>query len=261
MDAKVFYDELGGDYDRMVSWEKRLSREEAFFRALFGDAGTRSVLDAACGTGMHAISFARAGMRSAGADVSPVMIERARENAAAAGVSADFRVAPFGAISSTFSARFDAITCIGNSLPHLPDDNALLGCLSDFAALLRPDGILVIQNRNYDRLLRERQRFAPLSSRSDSEGESLFVRMTDFPPPDSARDDAIDFTIVTLRKQGGAWTQSVKSTPLRALRRAVLEVTLAEAGFSSVEVFGSYERIPFDAPGAGDLIIVARRAA
>jgi SAM-dependent methyltransferase len=259
MDAKVFYDELGADYDRMVSWESRRSREEGFFRGLFDVADVRTVLDAACGTGMHAIGFARRGMGSAGADVSPVMIERARENAAAADVAVDFRVAGFGGLSASFPGPFDAVTCIGNSLPHLRDDRSLRDCLSDFAVLLKPGGLLVIQNRNYDRLLRERQRLAPLAARSDADGETLFVRITDFPAPGNVPDDAIEFTIVTLRKREGAWRQSVKTTPLRALRRAVVEKALHDAGFSSIETFGSYERASFDAATASDLIVVARK--
>jgi 2-polyprenyl-3-methyl-5-hydroxy-6-metoxy-1,4-benzoquinol methylase len=82
VEAREFYDGLGGDYDRMVQWQGRLEREELFFKRVFDDAGVVRVLDAACGTGMHAISFARRGLQSAGADLSPAMIARARETRA-----------------------------------------------------------------------------------------------------------------------------------------------------------------------------------
>ena len=260
MDALGFYDGLGDDYDRMVSWEGRLAREEEFFRRAFEGRGVRSVLDAACGTGMHAIAFARGGLRSAGADLSPVMIARARGNAAAAGVEVDFQVAAFGELARRFTPPFDAVTCIGNSLPHIVDDVSLAACFADFASLLRPGGLLVIQNRNYDRLLRERQRFMPVAARADGEGETLFLRITDYPRPGDASDESIDFTIITLKHRGGAWDQSVQTTPLRALRRATLERALAAAGFSSVRVYGSYRMTPYDAPDAGDLVALAERA-
>ena len=41
MDARDFYDGLGDDYDRMVSWKGRLAREEAFFQRLFEENGVR----------------------------------------------------------------------------------------------------------------------------------------------------------------------------------------------------------------------------
>ena len=266
MDAQGFYDGLGQDYDLMVSWSERIPREEAFFARVFGESGARRVLDAACGTGMHAIAFARAGRECTGADLSPVMVEKARGNARDAGVPVRFVIAGFGELRSRIGETFDAVTCIGNSLPHLLDDASLRGCLSDFAGLLRPGGILVIQNRNYDRLLRERQRFMPLASRMDGEGETLFLRITDYPPAaeggisaGSGADESINFTLVSLKKRNGTWSQTVLSTPLRALRRRTLESELARAAFSSVRVYGSYTFADFDSPGANDFVAIAVR--
>ena len=61
------------------------------------------VLDAACGTGMHAIELARRGYQVSGADLSAGMIARAVENAREAGVEVDFRAAGFGELSSFYS--------------------------------------------------------------------------------------------------------------------------------------------------------------
>ena len=52
-------------------------------------AGQR-VLDVACGTGVVAITAARAGAKVSGLDLTPKLLERARENAAVAGVDVDF---------------------------------------------------------------------------------------------------------------------------------------------------------------------------
>jgi glycine/sarcosine N-methyltransferase len=259
MDARVFYDELGSDYDLMVSWEQRLARELEFFRRAFSEAGVRRVLDAACGTGMHAIAFARAGWECMGTDLSPAMVDKARENARGAGVQVRFETAGFGELASRAGSGFDAVTCIGNSLPHLPDDESLHACLRDFADLLNPGGILVIQDRNYDRLLRERQRFMPPVSRVDGDGETLFLRITEFPAAGARNDEAVSFTIVTLKKRGGAWTMTERTTPLRALRCSTLKGALEHAGFASVRVYGSYALEAFDAPGTGDLVIIATR--
>lgn len=267
MEARDFYDTLGEDYDRMVSWEGRLAREERFFHDRFEEHGVRRVLDAACGTGMHAIAFGRQGRTATGADLSPVMVEHARRNAAAAGIPATFVVAGFGDLARLPGGPFDALTCLGNSLPHLLDDDALGAALADFAAALRTGGLLVIQNRNYDRVLRERARFMPVAARTDADGETLFLRITDFPTrsqpagerPSAPREESIEFTIVTLRKRGGAWSQTVNTTPLRAMRRATLERALLGAGFSSVRFYGSYDLAAFDAPGTGDLILTAIR--
>ena len=259
MDPQEFYDSLGWDYDRMVSWQSRIAREAPFFTRLFEENGVRRVLDAACGTGVHAIEFARQGLRSAGADLSPAMIGQARENARAAGVEVNLQTAAFGELSRRFTGPFDALTCLGNSLPHLVDYSSLATALSDFASLLRPGGVCVIQNRNYDRLLRDRQRFMPPAAREDGEGETLFLRITDFPPPAERASEIIQFTIVTLKKRDGSWNQTACTTPLRALRRETIERALSAAGFSSTQVYGSFTLAAFDAPDTGDLIAVARK--
>jgi len=259
MDAQVFYDELGGSYDLMVSWGERLAREESFFSRVFRECGARHVLDAACGTGMHVIAFARAGFDATGADISPVMVEKARQNAREAGVQARFEVAGFGSLGTRVGGQFDAITCVGNSLPHLTDESSLASCLSDFASLLVPGGILVIQNRNYDRLLGERQRFMPPVARGDGEGETIFLRITEYPPRGAAAEDIIDFTVVTLTRRAGAWNMHTQSTPLRALRRSALDTGLARAGFASVRAYGSYAPADFDPSKSGDLVMIATR--
>jgi SAM-dependent methyltransferase len=53
-------------------------------------AGDR-VLDVACGTGVVAITAARLGARVTGLDLTPALLERARENSRIAGVEVDWR--------------------------------------------------------------------------------------------------------------------------------------------------------------------------
>jgi hypothetical protein len=171
----------------------------------------------------------------------------------------DLQAGAFGGLAGLFTGPFDALTCLGNSLPHLVDDSSLAAALSDFASLLRPGGVCVIQNRNYDRLLRDRQRFMPPAAREDADGETLFLRITDFPPVADHASESVEFTIVTLKKRGGSWRQTVRTTSLRALRRATVERALGAAGFSSVQVYGSFALAPYDAPDAGDLVAIARK--
>jgi len=66
------------------------------------------VLDVACGTGVVSITAARLGARATGLDLTPELLERARENSRIAGVEIDWREGdvekiPFG------DATFDAV--------------------------------------------------------------------------------------------------------------------------------------------------------
>jgi len=53
--------------------------------------GGQKILDVACGTGVVAITAARAGATASGIDLTPELLERARENSRIAGVDVDWR--------------------------------------------------------------------------------------------------------------------------------------------------------------------------
>jgi SAM-dependent methyltransferase len=120
-------------------------------------------------------------------------------------------------------APFDAVLCLGNSLPHLLTDAALAEALADFATVLRPGGLLIVQNRNFDRVWSRRERFMGPQSYDDGEREWLFVRFYDF------LKQTVTFNMVRLQRTAAAWTQDVESTELRPLFRDELAAALAAA--------------------------------
>jgi len=248
------YDALAVDYDRFVNWEGRLSHELPFFRSLFERHSVRRVLDAACGTGHHAIALAQQGYQVVGADLSSPMIARASENASVRGVDARFAVAGLGG-HADLGQTYDAAICLGNSLPHLLSGPAVAEALADFAAVLRPGGLLVIQNRNFDRVWRERERFMSPQTFRDAEGEWIFVRFYDF------HEESLTFNMLRLRRTAEGWSQDVESTELRPIFAQDLASALTTAGFGPVTLYGSYDGSPFDPAASGDLVAVAVRTA
>jgi glycine/sarcosine N-methyltransferase len=246
------YDALAADYDRFVNWKGRLTHELPFFESLFEGQGVRRVLDAACGTGHHAIALAQRGYEVTGTDLSTAMIERARQNADAQGVAATFAVAGLGELSS-LGQMFDAALCLGNSLPHVLSAGAVDRALADLAGVLRPQGLLVIQNRNFDRVWAEQERFMPPQSTQDASGEWIFVRFYDF------HQDTVTFNMLRLRRTETGWAQDVESTELRPIFSKDLAQSLSVSGFDPVVFYGSYDGSIFDAEQSGDLIAVARR--
>ena len=247
-----FYDALASDYDRFVNWEGRLAHELPFLERLFASHDVRRVLDAACGTGHHAIALARRGYEAVGADLSAAMIEQARRNAAAAGAQVGFSVAGFGGLAA-LGETFDAVLCLGNSLPHLLTEKAQAEALSDFATVLHPGGVVVIQNRNFDRVWRLRERFMGPQSCRDGEREWVFVRFYDF------HEATVSFNMIRLQRDGDVWTQDVESTELRPIFHDGLAGALGRAGFFRAAFHGGYDRSPFDPAHSSDLIAVAQK--
>lgn len=255
------YDDFSEDYDRFVNWAGRLAYELPFLELQLSRLkevrqSPLAVLDAACGTGMHAIALAKAGYNVAGADISARMIQRARENAAAAGVEVRFEAVGFGELTRAFGeSAFDALLCLGNSLPHLLDEAALIGALQDFAACLRPSGLMLTQNRNFDAVIAARERWMEPQSYRQGDQEWLFLRFYDYDP-----DGLITFNVVSLHREGeGAWQQRTMATRLRPLRQAELVEALAKTGFNCIDCYGDMAGSPFDPQSSGNLVVVARR--
>jgi glycine/sarcosine N-methyltransferase len=273
------YDALSDDYDRFVNWGTRLAYEMPFIERTLREADARRVLDVACGTGMHAIELAQRGYEVVGADLSAPMIELARENASAAGVETRFVVAGFGELAEKLalskacpepcrrveglalspvegvSGPFDAVLCLGNSLPHVLRAGDLCDALADFAAVLRPGGLLLIQNRNFDAVLARRERFMGPEAHREGDHEWLFVRFYDFNP-----DGTITFNMVVLRRDAeGKWLQQVEATELHPIIYSELIASLAVAGFTDIVCYGDMQGAPFDPENSGNLIAVANK--
>jgi glycine/sarcosine N-methyltransferase len=248
------YDDFSSDYDRFVDWPGRLAAEIPFIEHQLRAVGARRVLDAACGTGMHALALARRGYAALGADLSPGMIARARANAAAAGVDVPFEVAGFGGLNARVGTGFDALLCLGNSLPHLLAPADLAAALADFAACLRPGGLVLIQNRNFDAVLARGERWMEPQAHQEGNVEWLFLRFYDFNP-----DETLTFNLVTLRREtAGAWQQRIAATRLWPMLSGELGTALAMAAFEGITYWGDMQGVPFDPQASPNLVVTAR---
>lgn len=248
------YEALGGQYDEMISWDARYAREAGFFQELFTKEGVRRVLDAACGTGMHARWFAQWGLEVVAADPSPAMLATAARNTS--GLPVSLIQAAFGSLHSAAGGGFDAIVCLGNSLPHAVSDNELRTALADFREALRTGGILVVHNHNYDRILRRRERFMPLASRRTPAGQKLFLRFFDFP----SQPGPLRFNVVILTEGPDGWSMDVSTALHRPLLRSEMESALTAARFSDIAFYGAFTGEAFSEEESDNLIVVARAA-
>ena len=260
MNKTTMYDEFSRHYDRFVDWDSRLSSELPFLESALNEIQSApgeklTILDAACGTGHHTIALSKAGFNCTGVDSSKPMIAIARENARQEGLELVFNQARFGELSQVFGEnRFDGLVCLGNSLPHLLDELSLAEALKDFAAVLKPGGKVVLQNRNFDLVLAERARWMPPQTSRDGDEIWIFARFYDFDP-----DGRLTFHIQILHSKGeGAFDQEVISTRLWPMKKIVLEEIVKEAGFSNLRFFGNLQGDDFDAGSSGNLVVTAK---
>ena len=152
-------------------------------------------------------------------------------------------------------AQVDAALCLGNSLPHVEDPKALEEALHDFYALLNPNGLLLLQMRNFDLIVKEQRRWMSPQSKKTQDEEYIFFRFYDF-----LEDGKIDFNMLSLHKQHDApWQPVLTSSKLLPILSDTLEAELIKAGFQRVQRFGSLDGSAYHPMQSEDLIVIARK--
>ncbi|MHB8169935.1 MAG: class I SAM-dependent methyltransferase [Thermincolia bacterium] len=246
------FDDFTVDYDKMVNWEKRLSREGPFFLRVFSENKAQRVLDLACGTGHHGVMFAKWGMDVTAIDVSEAMVEKSRAAAQQAGVPLEALHGDFLDFRQKVHGKYDAVVIIGNTLPHLISREDIMFCLREVAGVLKKGGKLIIQNRNYDKLLENKERLMPLNQWKGPNGEEMvLLRFMDW------EGDLIRFNLFALRNIDGNWVCWVGNNLLNPLISFQLAEYLKEAGFNKVTWYGDYSFAPYDPKDSTDIIMVA----
>lgn len=140
-------------WDELIDWESRATAEGDFFIRTLKRHKVRKVLDVATGTGFHSIRLLEAGFEVVSADGSPEMLVKAFENARRRGhilraVQADWRW-----LNRDVHGEYDAIICLGNSFTHMFDERDRRKALAEYYAMLKHDGLLILDQRNYDSIL------------------------------------------------------------------------------------------------------------
>jgi len=243
------------DYSRMIDWAPRLEREWPLLSEVLRDAPSKNVLDLGAGTGEHARFLASKGFDVTGVDTSPAMLEKSRAAGGARFVAGDMRHLP-----NVVEERFGAAICVGNALPHLTGEEDLHDLATGLRRVLLAGAPFLAQTINYDRIEAKKERALPLTFFADADHPGatiVFLRTMEL-----LADGRVIFMPTTLRQRPDAEEPievvATRRVEIRGWRAAQIERAFREAGFASVELYGSYAKEPFDAAESRDVIVVAR---
>jgi SAM-dependent methyltransferase len=264
------------EYDELVDWDRRLGREGPFFEQLFTEHGVAAVADVGAGSARHSIMYRSWGPDVWAIDPSDDMLELARENAARLGSDVRILKGGFGQVAALVGRPVDAVTCTGNALPHVRSTDGLREALADFAAVLRPGGVLVLHFLNHHRLLTQRIRTMQPVFRETPTGDKFFLRLLGYTP----QADGILFDFVTLVRDAAvrdaphtieSWPKTLEADPsggwsMRSRRSlhfamvpTLITAELERAGFEDVRFYGDHAFRPLDADADESVIITAVR--
>lgn len=140
-------------WDQLINWDLRAKSEGNFFIDVLRKRGAQKILDVATGTGFHSVRLWKAGFEVLSADGSAEMLSRAFHNGRQHGLVLRTVQADWRWLNRDVHGKYDAVICLGNSFTHLFSEKDRRKALAEFYAALRHDGVLIIDQRNYDNIL------------------------------------------------------------------------------------------------------------
>lgn len=122
------------------------------------DKKIHSLLDVSIGTGSLTLPLAELGVCLYGSDLNELMLKRCREKAHKKGFQINLRQSDFRSLMDKFEEKFDCVASTGNSLPYVSNDEIHL-VVEQMDKLIKPGGYFYCDMRNWDKILKEKNRF------------------------------------------------------------------------------------------------------
>ncbi|MEQ8255023.1 MAG: class I SAM-dependent methyltransferase [Roseovarius confluentis] len=212
-------------WDELIDWDGRAQSEGQFFIDILKARGKERVLDVACGTGFHSVRLTEAGFDVTAADGNAAMVAKAFENGQSRGLILKTAQADWRWLNRDIHGKYDAIICLGNSFTHLHEEQDRRRALAEFYAALTHDGVLILDQRNYDAML----------DHGFSSKHKFYYCGDDV----TAEPDHIDDGLCRMRysfPDGSSYTLN-----MAPIRKDYMRRLFREAGFERVRTYGDFQ--------------------
>jgi len=236
-------------FDRLypVLYEHRDAAEAEGVVSGFGQrlTGRGAVLDLACGNGRYMDVLGRAGVEMVGVDLSAFLLREAWREPGLRGrlVQGDMRRVPIA--SGTLGGVINMFTSFG----YFEDDADNRAVLEEVARVLRPGGVFLFDYINRGTVTGGR----PMEA---STREAGGYRLEEHR---SLVDDGRFVVKHVVAESLSDGSRVEYDERLRLYRRSELEEMLTGSGMNVTEVYGNYERAPFDEGSSPRLIMVCEK--
>ncbi|MBI5135288.1 class I SAM-dependent methyltransferase [Candidatus Uhrbacteria bacterium] len=225
---------LANIWGEFIDWEKRRKGENGFLVRALQEYGAKTVLEASLGDGCDSIYLIKQGFDVTSNELDSVFRETAIENARKENVDLKITTLDWRALDAQFSNNhFDAVILLGNSITYLFTKQDQLAALRQFKKILKLDGVLIIDERNYQYILDHRNEIA--AGKFEYSGKYVYCGERVHARPIEIHDDSVIFE---YRHQETGERGTLTMYPFK---RGELRQRLRESGFVSIQQFSDYK--------------------
>ena len=217
-------------YDLMES-EHRYKAFMGHWAEVLKGKNVQTLLDISIGSGGVTIPLLDLGIRLFGSDLSEAMLERCDRKIKAKGYEADLRICDFRNLTNHFSMGFDCVASTGNSLAYVTNEE-LLSVLEQMDELIVPGGYLYFDIRNWDYVVKTKQRFYTYNPIFDGDTRINLVQCWDH-----NSDGTIDFNLLyTFEKDNRIFQKEIFQEHYYPVHQKLLLDKLTSMGYSEIEL-------------------------
>ncbi len=208
------YSWILGDFD--TAYRKYV---DLFATLKLAPHGDEIAVDLGCGPGCQSVPLAELGYDVLAIDFCQALLDELADH------SGTLRIKPICDDIRNFPEHIensvDLIVCMGDTLVHLPDREAVRSVVEAVCDSLKPGGVFVYAIRDYvGHAPTGAARFIPVRAND----EQIFTCFLDY------RDDVVHVHDVLYRKQEGEWKMSVSDYLKLRLDSTVIDRQLTEQG-------------------------------
>lgn len=215
------YDRIAKYYDIAQGQSHQYQAEARQMDTVFREHGVQTVLDIACGTGSHLVHLAKLGYQCTGQDLSPAMLDVAREKARASRLEIEFGEGDMR--SYHLNRTFDAV--LGLYALGTVDGEDLNATLAAARQALRAGGVFVF-NVNNAQAVQSPPPMLFMSVAAKQEGAKV-VRFNN----SIVKDDLWTLTSIYLVDDQGQTFLDIRDDRMRLYRMDDVKALLVDHGF------------------------------
>ncbi len=217
-----------------IDWEKRRQGEGGFLVRTLREHDAQKILDASLGDGCDSIYLIQQGFDVTSNEIDSVFRAKAIEHARKEHVDLTITTLDWRALDAQFpDACFDAVILLGNSLTYLFTQQDQLAALQQFKKILRPGGVLIVDERNYQYILDHREEI--LSGTFNYSGNYVYCGGLVHARPTEIDDDHVVFEYQHQE------TGEKGTLVMYPFKRGELKRLLITAGFGAITQYSDYK--------------------
>ncbi|MDE7282229.1 MAG: class I SAM-dependent methyltransferase [Lachnospiraceae bacterium] len=229
-------------YDRadiydLIEDESRYNVYKEHWKHILENRHIETLLDVSIGSGNVTLPLADLGVSLSGSDLSKSMLENCRKKADARNIDVELQCCDFRTVASRFTEKFDCVASTGNSLPYVSNED-VLKTLEQMDSLVKSGGYLYFDIRNWDKVLRDRNRFYLYNPFFDGDTRINLIQVWDY-----HEDDTMTFNLLyTFEKENKIFQKEHFEEHYIPVSQTILLDKLQKMGYENIEVmnFPSY---------------------